>query len=629
MNPNTSNLSGLAKLGALHRRFEPEFTEEDELIPNLAGASQNLPEPVEPQAVPSVYDGERKSGHQAAISRGLSALNDYLMNSIESGEPEPAEYAPEGGQFILKPSEKYLHAGYHPQLREYEKNKQERESPKGGGHEFILPPTEYLHGGRLAEQREKDETPAQLSKVGNFSRNSSSNSRQALTPDQIKFYDSSPAAKQSMTPETKALYDKAKSEEVKTFDNTRADNEAKLVPGAVEEMLKDPMAMAQFGEITGIDYTPQLKEALKPYEALAKRATDTLNEEEALIRQRFNEGKMTSQDKIMLGLAIAVPAIMAGIFGGGQAAAGAITGGLGGAAQSLIANQERGIEDRKRLGEIGKERLTIEGSKSDLSKKMKESLPEDSRRTALEGKKTIYFPETGESGIKAGNDALYYNAANLSKGDIKNDLKVMADLAKEGRERMEAVDSLYDVTNDLDNVYSQLMGQGYSSFVPSIAGKIIPGGENWMSAEVKDPKTGKNVKASVLVGQLVEKGLDKYRTSQIGGSRAITEAMRTHFDALLGNPFKLDQALSIADAKNMAESFQNIAAKEFISGMEAEGFLRPPLEQKFLMPIEAKRIASNKKQKMTDQEKQAEETIKKMTPEQLKQFRAGNVVEIG
>lgn len=599
MNPNTSsNISGLAKLGALHRRFLPEYSEEDELISNLAGAAQDEPEQVAPQRVPSVYD--KPPVNQMA---GLAALQN-LLGSPRQQEPIAPEIAPIAPE-TARLSTIGARSASLPLV------------PEDDSSPFIMKPSsQYLHAGNLPSLRAAAEAPKP----------------KKLTPEQVKFYDQSPAAQQNMSPETKKLYATTKQNENKAFQekiaNIEKTKELEPVQGAVDEIAKDPMALAQFSEITGVDYTPELQKALRPYEALATQALGTLSEEEALIRKRFNEGNMTQQDKIYLGLAIAIPAIMAGIYGGGQAALASVAGGLSGAAQSMTARDARNVEDRKRLGDIGKEKLTIEASKADLSKKLRESMPEDQVGNLLAGAKTVTIPETGETGIRVGNDALYYNTANLSKGNIKDEVKEMRTLAKDARERMEAINSLYDVTKDLDNVYDQLMKTGTVAFIPAVAGKAFEGGENWLSKDVIDPKTGKKMRASILVGQLVEKGLDKYRTSQIGGSRAITEAMRTHFDALLGNPFKLDQALSIEDAKNMAEAFQTIATKEFIAGMEAEGFLKQPLEQKFLLPIEEKRIALSKSQKARNKEQEAEDLIKNMTPEQARQFRAGNVVEM-
>lgn len=621
MNPSTlSNFRNLGKLGALHARFEPEFDEEDELISDLSGAAQDLPKDVPVQPIPSIYDRPKVNGLAglAALQRALSGERDEAATAARAASL-PLVPEDSGSNFIMKPSSEYMHAGYLPALRAAAKDEVVNDTPKRSliskvGNFLSRPASiEPNYQNREAEAPQAGAVPPK----GSLSK--------TLTPEQVKFYDESPAARANMTPETKASYEAAKKAQNEKHQKTA---ELNLVPGAVDEIAKDPLAMAEFGEITGMDYTPQLQAALRPYEKLADQAIGTLSEEEALIRKRFNEGNMTTQDKIYLGLAIAIPAIMAGIYGGGNAALGAIAGGLQGTAQGMVNREERNIEDRKRLADVGKEKLTIEASKADLSKKLRESMPEDQVGDLLAGAKTVTIPETGESGIRVGNDALYYNTANLSKGNIKDEVKEMRTLAKDARERMEAIDSLYDVTKDLDNVYEQLIKSGTTSFVPAVGGAVIPGGENWLSKDVIDPKTGKKMKASVLVGQLVEKGLDKYRTSQIGGSRAITEAMRTHFDALLGNPFKLEQALSIEDARNMTEAFQSIAAKEFIAGMEAEGFLRQPLEKRFLMPIEEKRIALSKSQRAKDREKEAEELIKNMTPEQAAQFRAGNVVEI-
>jgi hypothetical protein len=606
VNPNYS-YGGISKLKALHNAFKPEYEEEDELLPILAGTAQKQPDEVESQHIPSVYDNpnsdsfskQTRQHFSNVVGKGLSALKDYLSESFKQNPEKDLIVQPEG---------------------------------------------QYLHAGSMPKSTEMHERPS-VSKVKNFLGRSEENNKPnqsmisksepvkqaTMTPQQVKFYDNSPAAQKSMSPEMKARYVEAKNQEVKSTEEKIAEVEKNkketLVPGASEELLKDPMASAQFKKVTGIDYTPELKEALKPYEALAKQAQDSLTEEEVEIRKRFDSGSMTTQDKILLGLAIAIPSILAGVFGGAEAGASAIAGGLKGVSDVLNNQQTKSIADIKRLGEIGKEKLNIEASTADLNKKLKELVPGDPIKEALEGKQTVYIPETGKTGIKVGNDGLYYDMDNLSKGDIKNDLTDMRALAKDGRERMEAINSLYDVTNDLDKVYDQLIKKGSNSFFPSVIGKTIPGGENWLSADVVDPKTGSTMKASVLIGQLVEKGLDKYRTSQVGGSRAITEAMRAHFDQLLGNPFKLSQALSIKDAKNMANTFQTIAAKEFIDGMETEGFLRQPLEKKFLIPIEEKKRGVARDVENQKLQKEAEQEIKKMTPEQLKQARQGYVVE--
>lgn len=636
---SNSNYGRLAKLGALHRGFEPEYSEEDELPLDLKGAAQKAVMAVEQARVPSIYDRPQGNLYEdEEILKGISALGkeetqpeaiseevketpsslSKIWNFFSGGNKEsnqtPEAISPmtperlafyEGSPAAMK--------NMPPEVRQsYEMAKAEGVKPETKSAFSFEYPDEAVRTRVEESKKAKEEAP--------------------LSAEQIAFYESSPAAMQNMSPETKLKYEMAKTkgtEETKEkIAELKETGEMDVVPGAAEMLLHDPMGMAQFKTIVGINYDNQIKEAIAPYEALAKKAQENLTEEESLIRKRFETDTMTTQDKILLGLAIAIPAILGGVFGGAQGAIGAIAGGLKGISENMTGEEKQNVAGRKRLAEIGEERLKIEGSKSDLAKKIKESIPVDERTAALEGAKEVTIPETGQKGIRVGNDALVYNAENLSKGNIKADIEDMRKATKDAKERMEAIDSLYDVTDNLDDVYTQLMNMGYNSFPAASAGKVVPGAQNWFSADVTDPRTGEKMKASALISQLVEKGLDKYRTSQIGGSRAITEAMRTHFDALLGNPFKLDQLLSIRDAKNMTKTFQDLSTKEFIQGMETEGFLRQPLEKRYLYPMAQKKHNEQNLALRKQAEQDAVNQIDKMTPEQVRRLRAGEAVEV-
>lgn len=466
--------------------------------------------------------------------------------------------------------------------------------------------------------------------------------RQYESSPETDFYRNSPAAMQFASPQINQQIEEENKVKVANFQKRHAEMQATGIPdiidGEIEALDADPSAQAQFEEITGRDYTEDLSKELKNYVNASNSATEALNDEAQAIRDRIAGGaeSMTDKDKFMLGLSVLIPVILAGAFGSKEGAIGALSGGLNGLAQVLSnENQIDSTKDLKRLSEIEKDKLDIEKQISEQKEKAEKNLNKATEIKGrniqlppeLEGRKAKVFRDnkTGEEkiGIRAGNDDLLYDARNITKGNSKEDVKHMNELAADAVNRTKAAREIETELNHYDDILNQLEKKGVTGFLDASLGAAFSGGQNIFSAKVKDPLTGKEVNASAVLSDLREKVLDKYRT-MLGGNRALTSNIKEHFEKLLPNPFDFDNKLSVSEARNIGKTFKGVSLREFVDGLETEGFLREPLESKYLRPIHEERILGQQKEKQGRQVSQSTKAIR----ENPNLREVGSVVEV-
>jgi phage host-nuclease inhibitor protein Gam len=394
------------------------------------------------------------------------------------------------------------------------------------------------------------------------------------------------------------------------LETIRETQQPDVIEGELEALDADPMAQTEFRNLTGLDYTEELKDLLRPYVDASTKATEALNDEALAIRDRLSGGatSMTDQDKILLGMAVVIPVILAGLIGGKEGALGALAGGLQGIAPAFMPPDISGREkDLKRLSEIGKEQLNIE---KQLGEKIGESEKQITKQThvpetnitlpaELEGRQyKVIQGKNGKKlvGIRTGTDELLYDAANITKGDVKEDVKRMNKNADDAVERMQAANEIQNEVKDLKNIYEQLEKQGVSGYLSAFAGDLTQGGENLTSPLITDPLTGEKINSALAIANIREKLLDRYR-AMLGGNRALTEQINKHFEKLFPNPFEFKNKISITEAKNISNRFLGESMREFVNNIHSLGFLKEPLESKYLRPLEEEKVLSKKKEK--------------------------------
>lgn len=426
-------------------------------------------------------------------------------------------------------------------------------------------------------------------------------------------YLQSEAARKYAPPETRQRVNEYVAEKQREFDQkletVRQTKEPDIIDGELEALDADPMAQSEFKNLTGLDYSEDLKDLLRPYVEASTKAADALNDEALAIRERLSGGAqaMTDQDKILLGMAVVIPVILAGLIGGKEGALGALVGGLQGIAPAFLPPEQANTEkDLKRLSEIGKEQLNIEKQLGDqlgeAEKKITKQthIPETNVTlpAELEGRqyKVIESKNGKKVGIRTGNDELLYDASNITKGDAKEDIKRMNKKADDAVDRMQAANEIQNEVKDLDNIYQQLEKQGVKGYLSAFAGDITAGGENLIAPTIIDPLTGEKINAAVAIANIREKLLDRYR-AMLGGNRALTEAINTHFEKLFPNPFDFKNKISVTEAKNISKRFLGESMREFVNNIHSLGFLKEPLESKYLRPLQEEKSSLKQKEK--------------------------------
>ena len=188
-------------------------------------------------------------------------------------------------------------------------------------------------------------------------------------------------------------------------------------PGASNQVLADPDLKSAIEERFGLKVTPEMQAMINDYEVAAQSYKQKLDEFDATltsqqqeIKQRLANRDLSTQDKILMGIALAAPALAFAIAGDGQAALGALGGGIGGVATALSDRETNRKEDQALLADLGltkakagKEGLENAQNAQEFAQKVKESHPNAKVRRLFEENGNIL---NGKLVLETGNDLL-------------------------------------------------------------------------------------------------------------------------------------------------------------------------------------------------------------------------------
>ncbi len=364
-------------------------------------------------------------------------------------------------------------------------------------------------------------------------------------------------------------------------------------PGAVEQASQDPQVMADLERLNGLKkIDPQDLDEAKNWQKVLTEKQEALNEEEKAMLQKAESGDLTMMDKFAIGLAIAIPILLALRYGSdvGLVAAGSGMQGFAGAnmKQQKLAG-EKSIADTKRKGEIQDQRLDLANKNLDMNKKFAESIPDKAAREFLNNKDIR--PVGNKVGIFMGDerDALALDAKQLETSD--EGIKTAKEYVKDAKDTVGllnksnlVIDELTDILEAMpqDSGLWNVIKSNWGWF-SSVGGKNPFGGEPLMiDVQGKDGKVRK-VNAFEMLKQKTTALQDIY--NKVNLSRAnLTDAVLTHWDSILGDPKKLDQWLTgqsmqtVIDKTQSLKDFLNAGATEVMVG---HGFLREPLEKAY------------------------------------------------
>lgn len=365
----------------------------------------------------------------------------------------------------------------------------------------------------------------------------------------------------------------------------------KMEPGAVEAGFKDQQIVDDLANLAGGLIPQEQQERAAQWQNVYTKRMEELNAEEKQLLQKAESGQLSTFDKVALGIAIAVPILIALRYGG---TAGLLSAGEGlkGFAASYMQQQkqqgEQKAANKKRVEEIGKERLQLEEKDIDVNKKIMDSIEDKQARKFLRNKKFRQFGDNIGIGTGDEGQALWLDANKFDASD--DGIKRAREVVKDADETIGIMRDSNKTLNEVLEILDQLpKNTGMWEAVKknarwfTTAGGANPFGGDAPKIKMKGAD-GKmhDVDAFALLKQKINVLQDLYNKQVLGGTR-LTGNVVTHWGGILGDPSSISDWLSqdLNSFKDTTESLKNIMNSREVESLVGKGFLRAPLERQF------------------------------------------------
>lgn len=326
-----------------------------------------------------------------------------------------------------------------------------------------------------------------------------------------------------------------------------------------------------------------------------------LNDTEKQLLERMKSGNLTSMDKVAIGIALALPVLIALAYGkdGFIAFSGGALKGLG---EALSKGETQKAKDLEKLGAIEKERNVLKQKRSDLNKEVLSNIENPAIRKLFKNYDVldVIEGEDGKATVKPGRDAyvsgdrigisardkedvLYYDLNHLQDDE---DVKEFKKNSAEGRQAVEKLPEIQRNISRITGLIDAIKEQdpGFYRVLKSQKAGALPGEEyNSITVDLVDENGNiKKVRALPLLKQETGTLMDTYRTGFLKGTR-FSEHFQDHFKDIFSDVSDPKQFLSqdIETMRTRADRFENIMTERIISDLAGMGFLTEPLDKRF------------------------------------------------
>lgn len=384
------------------------------------------------------------------------------------------------------------------------------------------------------------------------------------------------------------------------------------VPGAVEVAQRDPKVTQQIENMLNLKQGQFSDEDWKIVQSMENVLTlqeDQLNAQEKALSARLNRGEMTTADKVAIGLAIAIPAIL-GLLYGKEAFIGALGGSLEGLGKSFENMQQGDIKTSQRLAEIQQEKAKLAEKKQSLKKDFISKIQNPGMKKLFSDYDVINVveDENGEPHLSLGKDAVQFgNQFGISAKDPEGalwydvnlfrddeDIKNFKEASKEGREAFSKMKDANEVLDDVLDIMVSISDQnpGMLSAISQnwqgVTSKL-PGFEN-VTIDVKgEDGKARKVQALPLLRQKITALQDVYNKEYLGGNR-LTSNLLKHWQDVFPDPSTFNAWLrsDLPTMVQQAQNFKSILNQRATENLVGQGFLREPLMQ--FLPVSGREI---------------------------------------
>lgn len=349
--------------------------------------------------------------------------------------------------------------------------------------------------------------------------------------------------------------------------------------GSAEQVANSPALQAQFKQVTGIDYEPQIAQQVSQHEEAMQGVEDALNgihtqlsDQANQIKERILSNQSTDSDKYFIGLALLMPLLVGGLFGK-EAAIGALGGGAQGIANILGRRQSEMREDEGALLDIAKqqgsnqEKLANIGlEKAKLGPSLRKNLPEDPNKHVI-GMESVEWKDPATGNPMKGIKLMPGLVARSEYVNTPDGLKNMQKAANELSEVKTYTDEINDLTDDIVGIVSQLKDKNAFSkaFTSLLSGKV-PGSLSKLTQDVDFE--GRKVNAGVLLEEKLGFLANAYGMAKELGQ--LDRAAQNHINKIISNP--TTTLLTPEDTLNQVLEVRKLAQRGLVRSATNKGF---------------------------------------------------------
>lgn len=346
-------------------------------------------------------------------------------------------------------------------------------------------------------------------------------------------------------------------------------------PQAVETALANPEQKSILEKLYGKEIDPTTMQEMKDAELALTDQFTSENERAAYYKKRIDEHGLTTQDKVIMGLALLAPAILAGIVGGPEGVLQALGGGLEGMGTALQADSEQRSKDFEKLSETKEKQSEIQLKKAELKQTMLDAIPNAKLKKALQGRsiEEVVSPDGDVEayGISTASPDLFIDANRIhSEADLKRfdekdvpEMKLANSTALTMNKTLDGLDYILDQIKEKGMLDQKIKSDApfLQDNIMTIDGDILNAGE-----------------ALETIDQTLR---DNYRI--IKGIKGFGPTVTEHFEGLLIGPYGKESAWKGRNKETVsskARQFRSLINSSHEQNLESSGFLSQPFKKK-------------------------------------------------
>jgi hypothetical protein len=423
-------------------------------------------------------------------------------------------------------------------------------------------------------------------------------------------------------PAVREKIDQAAQLDQEALDRAMENPNTTVAYGATNEVANSPELIREFEEYTGINFDKQMQSTTAKFEKLLddrqKGITSNeqmYDEQQKRINDRINENKATDSDKFYIGLALAMPLIVGGIFGK-EAGIGALAGTAEGFG-NVFKRRDQGIrEDEAQLAKINQNRShnQFEQGKLDLERikipsTVKDQMPEDEYKD-LKGMNLVEYkdPKTGKV-VASGAEILPDLELDLKYG---NNEKSRTDSRKNAHElsiEKAALEGANKATSNIAKAALQLKDSGVLSKILAYGLSNDDNGALKKTIRQTAPDIvidGRKVNSAVYLDSQLEIVKEAARRNE--GLKAYTQTVASHFGNMADNPQY--SGLKPQDLIDQMLVLRDRGQNSLLERAAGQGFLKQPLISKFAKANKELFGELNRKEDQKELQKAKDELLK-------------------